>query len=115
MKPVEAVALQAVIDELPWRACTPAYAAKVGPHEYVVRYKTCPEEAWLALEDAIRRYGRRERYIVTGNTFTYLILGERRYWTAPGWEVMNRALQSDVVGKYGPPAGSRSSFDGPGE
>ena len=77
--------------------------AKVGPHEYVVRYKTCPEESWTALQEAIQRYGRRERYLVTGNTFTYLMIGDYRYWTAPGWEVINRARQVNVADKYGPP------------
>lgn len=92
------------MDGLAWRACSPAYAARVGPHEYVVRHQTCPEEAWAALQGAIHRYGRREQYLVTGHTFDYLLLGEHRYWTAPGWEVINRARQADVTGKHGSPA-----------
>jgi hypothetical protein len=103
LSPEEQSALQQVVDGLVWHARTPEYAAKVGPHEYVARYKTCAEKSWAALQEAIRRYGRRERYLVTGNTFTYLMLGEHRYWTAPGWNVINRARQEDVTDKYGPP------------
>ena len=98
----EEVALLDLVNGLVWHACAPEYAAKVGPHEYVVRHKTCPEESWAALQEAIQRYGRRERYLVTGNIFTYLVLGEHRYWTAPGWNVINRARQADIAGKYGP-------------
>ncbi len=102
------MALQAVVDGLAWQACTPGYAAKVGPHEYVVRYKTCSEQAWAALQQAITRHGHPERYLVTGNTFTYLVLGEHRYWTAPGWQVINRARQRDVANQHEPaPSGQR--------
>jgi translation elongation factor P/translation initiation factor 5A len=45
----------------------------------------------------------RFRNLVTGNTFRYLVIGDHRYWTAPGWTVLNRAREADVVGKYGPP------------
>lgn len=96
------VALQDLVNRLVWHAGTPEYAAKVAPHEYVMRYKTCPEESWTMLQEAIRRYGRRERYLVTGNTFTYLVLGDHRYWTAPAWNVINRVRQVDVADKYGP-------------
>jgi hypothetical protein len=45
--------------------------------------------------------GRPERYLVTGNTFTYLLLGDYRYWMIG--QILNRVLQADVIDKYGPP------------
>lgn len=96
-------AARRVVADLTWRACTPEYAAKVGPHEYVVRHKTCDEASWETLVAAIEDLGADECYLVTGNTFRYLVLDDHRYWTAPGWTVLNRALQSDVAGLYGPP------------
>jgi hypothetical protein len=91
-----------VVERLTWRRCRPEYAAQVGDHEYVVRHKTCDEEAFAVLTGAIWGYGRRERYLVTGNTFTYFVRGAYRYWTAPGWDVINRAVEADLVGKYEP-------------
>ncbi len=98
----ELAAFDQTVEQLTWRRCTPEYAAQVGDHEYVVRYKTCDEDAFAVITDAIWRFGRRQRYVVTGNTFTYFVCGPYRYWTAPGWHVLNRALEADVVGKYEP-------------
>jgi hypothetical protein len=103
----EQAALQAIIDRVPWRACRPEYAAQVGQHEYVVRGKTISEEDWQVLGAAIRQYGIRQKYLVTGNTFTYLLLGEHRYWLIAGpaaGTVLNRAREVDVADQHGPPA-----------
>jgi rubredoxin len=98
----EATAFEEVVSRLPWRRCRPEYAAQVGDHEYVVRNKTCDEAAFAVLTTAIWSYGRRERYVVTGSTFTYFVHDAYRYWTAPGWTVINRAVEADLIGKYEP-------------
>jgi hypothetical protein len=79
------IELGAIAARLNWRACTPEYAAKVGPHEYVVRGKTISDADWQTFADAIDQDGEWRSWSPPGapevvSRYRYVVLDDRRYW-----------------------------------
>ena len=85
---------EAFIAQAPWRF---AKTMPEQPHEYTTRGET-PDEEFEAFVRFIREHGYRARY--GRNVYTYLKLGDWRYWTM-GWPVaqtriINRASEVAV-------------------
>jgi hypothetical protein len=91
-------AIETVVTSLPWRNCSESYAAQVGPHSYVVRWRTINEDEWALLNDFIRTFGTRQLYLRTSRVSKYLILTEYRLWVMGG--IINRARHEDVAGMH---------------